>query len=88
MRVLATSGGRNGSNSVFYTDLAGILILYVLQILQESGVRAEKTAGTNCHSVDQVVRLGLKEVEQLVEIDMKEVREVLTKVEALATRRR
>ena len=48
-------------------------------------MRAEETAGTSCHSVDQVVRLGSKEVEQLVEIDMKEVREVLTKVEALAT---
>ena len=42
-------------------------------------------AGTNCHSVDKVVRLGSKEVEELVEIDMREVREVLTKVEALAT---
>jgi hypothetical protein len=85
MQFLATSWGRNDCNSIFHTDLAGVLLLHILQILQESGVRAEEMAGTNRHSVDQVVRLGSKEVEQLVEIDMKEVREVLAKVKALAT---
>ena len=36
----------------------------------EGGVKAEEITGTSCHSVDQVVKLGSKEVEQLVEIDM------------------
>ena len=85
MQILATSGNSNGSNSAGHLDFASTIVLHLSQILQQGGVRAEIMAGTNCHSVDKVVRLGSKEVEQLVEIDMREVREVLTKVEALAT---
>ena len=55
MRLLDTSRGRSGCNSIFHTNSAGILILHILQILQKSGVRAEETAGTNCHSVDQTL---------------------------------
>jgi hypothetical protein len=62
-----------------------LLVMLVLQILQESGVRAGETIGNLCHSVDQLLKLGSKEVEQLVEIDMREVREVLAKVETFAT---
>jgi hypothetical protein len=85
MQILATSWSSNGCDSIGHLSFASTIILHLLQILQQGGVRAEMMAGTNCHSVDKVVRLGSKEVEQLVEIDMMEVREVLTKVEALAT---
>ena len=75
MRFLAASGGCKDLNSGFC--VGGMFILCLLQVLQEGEVKNEEITGTSCHSVDQVVKLGSKEVEQLVEIDMEEVREVL-----------
>jgi hypothetical protein len=64
-------------NGGICADIGRLLVLLLLHVLQEGGVRAEETTGNRCHSVDQVVKLGSKKVEQLVEIDMIEVREVV-----------
>ena len=84
MRHLETSGYSISSGAGGVTVAGGLLLLLRLQE-QAGGVRAGEAVWDMCHSVDQVEKLGSKEVEHLVEIDMEEVREVLTKVEALAT---